>query len=100
MYSSSWDRSSNFLREEVIMLADELYTCETCGNVTTGKGHLCDPIPGNIGGTAHTCEYCGVSKGNPRHICKPKLAKIRYTCETCGRVAVDEDLLCKPKKIS
>ena len=84
----------------MITLADELYRCKTCGNVTAGKGHLCDPIPGGIGGTAHTCDYCGVSTGNPRHICRPKLAKIRYTCETCGRVAVDQDLLCNPKEIN
>jgi len=84
----------------VIRLADELYRCKTCGNVIAGKGHLCDPMPGNIGGTAHICDYCGVSTDNPRHICKPKLAKIRYTCETCGRVAVDRDLLCNPKEIS
>jgi len=88
------------LRKEVIRLFDELYRCKTCGNVTSGKGHLCDPIPGGTGGTVHTCEYCGVRAGNPRHICKPKLAKIRYTCETCGRVAVDQNFLCDPKEIS
>jgi uncharacterized Zn finger protein len=74
----------------------EMYSCKTCGKVTTDQGHLCDPKEIK---RAYVCEYCGVTSSNPRHICKPKVAKIKYTCEACGRVAVDEGLLCRPKEI-
>jgi hypothetical protein len=40
-----------------------------------------------------------MSSSDPRHICAPKVVKLKYVCENCGRVAADEDLLCKPKDI-
>ena len=48
-----------------------MYKCETCGMVTSEKGHLC----------------------------KPKLTKLNYVCGACGRVAVDQGDLCKPSEI-
>ncbi len=73
-----------------------LYTCETCGMVTSEKGHLCKPKEMK---QAYVCEYCGVTVANPRHVCKPKVAKLNYVCDACGRVAVDKGDVCKPNKI-
>jgi hypothetical protein len=33
------------------------------------------------------------------HICKDKLAAMKYACEGCGRVAMEEEHLCKPSSI-
>ena len=39
-----------------------VYKCQTCGMVTTEKGHLCNPQEIK---RAYTCEYCGITVTNP-----------------------------------
>ncbi len=73
----------------------KIYKCNTCGMVTTEKGHLCSPREVKV----YTCEYCGVTVTDPRHVCKPKLAELNYVCDACGRTAVDRKNLCEPKRI-
>lgn len=72
----------------------DIYTCTTCGKVSTQKGHLCAPTDKQF-----TCELCGAESVDPRHICFPKLEKLRYVCGTCGRVAVSSSHLCTPHTI-
>ncbi len=74
----------------------KLYKCNTCGLITTEKGHLCSPQEVK---KAYTCEYCGAAASDPRHICKPKVAELNYVCEACGRIATDRNHLCEPKRI-
>ena len=76
--------------------AKKVYKCQTCGLVTTEKGHLCRPKEVK---KAYTCEYCGITVSDPRHVCKPKVAKLNYVCDACGRVAVGKEEVCQPKKI-
>ena len=91
------DVAERLVGKEVKPVAETMYSCKTCGKVTTDQGHLCAPKEIK---RAYSCDYCGVTSTNPRHICKPKVAKVKYTCDTCGRVAVDETFLCNPKEIT
>lgn len=72
----------------------KVYKCESCGAVTTEKGHLCKPQP-----VKGDCSYCGESMKDARHICKPAREKLEYVCDACGRPAEKADLVCKPKKM-
>lgn len=74
----------------------KVYRCDTCGLVTTERGHLCNPREIK---KAYTCEYCGITVTDPRHVCKPKVAELNYVCDVCGRTAVDRKHLCEPKRI-
>ncbi len=74
----------------------KLYTCSTCGRVTTEKGHLCFPV---MATRSYSCDYCGMMSTNSRHICKPMANKIKFFCDTCGRVAGEKVSLCRPKEI-
>ena len=73
------------------------YVCETCGAVTTAKGHLCNPVP--LTGKSACCSLCGKPADNARHICEAKKAELSYVCDKCGRVATTKSLLCSPKRI-
>ena len=72
----------------------EIYSCKSCGAVTSEAGHLCNPQP-----VEDICDLCSEPIGNERHICKPKLANMEYVCGGCGRPAERADLVCKPEKI-
>ena len=74
-----------------------IYTCKTCGKVTTIKGHLCTPIPAK---KAVVCSFCGTITADPRHVCAPKVVSFKYVCDACGRLAITRSLLCKPKEIA
>jgi DNA-directed RNA polymerase subunit RPC12/RpoP len=73
----------------------DMYTCKSCGSVTTEKGHLCNPMP-----VDDACDLCSEPVENARHICKPMLEKMEYKCGGCGRPTEDPDLVCKPVKLS
>ncbi len=72
----------------------QVYTCSTCGKVSTKKGHLCAPSDSQF-----VCEFCGAEAVDPRHLCFPKVGQLRYVCEACGRVAVSRSQLCAPRQI-
>lgn len=72
------------------------YTCETCGLVTTEKGHLCNPIPAK---KVVACKFCGTVTGDPRHVCAPKVVNLKYICDSCGRLASKREMLCRPSPI-
>ena len=72
----------------------DMYTCASCGALTSEKGHLCNPKP-----VDDICEVCSEPAETTRHICKPMLGELEFVCESCGRPAVSADLVCKPKKI-
>ncbi len=76
--------------------AQGTYVCSTCGITTTGKGHLCNPIPVE---KLVACKHCGKLVDNPRHVCAPMVMKVKYTCGNCGRVATDRNFLCNPQSI-
>jgi predicted RNA-binding Zn-ribbon protein involved in translation (DUF1610 family) len=73
--------------------AKKVYKCKSCGETTTKKGHLCDPVELD---QAYECEYCGNTATDARHICAPKVVEVKYSCANCGRVATARNLLCKP----
>lgn len=73
-----------------------IYTCETCGLVTTDKGHLCNPIPAK---KVVTCRFCGTVTGDPRHVCAPQVVNLKYICDSCGRLASKRNMLCRPSPI-
>ncbi|MDN3513400.1 MAG: hypothetical protein NG747_03255 [Candidatus Brocadia sp.] len=75
---------------------NSLYTCQTCGMVTTSKGHLCNPIPAK---KAVSCKFCGMVTGDPRHACAPQVVNLKYICDSCGRLAAKRDMLCRPSPI-
>jgi hypothetical protein len=75
----------------------KIYTCNTCGKVTTSKGHLCAPVPQE---KTIVCEFCGAVETDSRHVCAPKVLKFKYFCGTCGRVAVNKSNVCAPRAIS
>ncbi|MEK6558949.1 MAG: hypothetical protein AABZ43_02295 [Planctomycetota bacterium] len=74
-----------------------VYSCETCGLVTTNKGHLCKPI---IAEKVVACKFCGTITGDPRHVCAPKIVNLKYFCDSCGRLAPKRELLCRPSPIA
>ncbi|UJS18411.1 MAG: hypothetical protein L3J17_04950 [Candidatus Jettenia sp.] len=74
-----------------------IYSCGTCGLVTTDKGHLCKPIPAK---KVIACKFCGTLTDDPRHVCVPKLVNLKYTCDSCGRLAPKRELLCSPSPIT
>lgn len=76
--------------------AKQVYTCETCGVITTEKGHLCAPMRLD---KMFSCEFCNSLFDDPRHVCKPKVINVTYFCDACGRMAVKKTELCVPKKI-
>lgn len=80
-----------------ITTSKKIYTCVTCGKVTTSKGHLCAPIPQE---KTTICEFCGAVGTNLRHICAPKVIKFKFACSTCGRASVSKTNLCAPKAIT
>ncbi len=55
--------------------AKKVYTCRTCGKITSNKGHLCAPAP--LEKTV-VCEYCGAVETDTRHVCAPKVLKFKY----------------------
>lgn len=63
---------------------ENVYTCETCGLVTTNKGHLCNPVPAK---KVVSCKFCGTVTGDPRHVCAPQIVNLKYICDSCGRLA-------------
>ena len=73
----------------------KIYTCKTCGRVTTAKGHLCTPVPQE---KTVVCEFCGIVETNTRHVCAPKVLKFKYFCGSCGRVAVSKSSVCAPRR--
>lgn len=73
-----------------------MYSCGTCGKVTSAGGHLCNPVPLE---DAFTCQECGAVTSDPGHVCKPRMAKIDYVCSNCGRVAMDKNHLCNPRSL-
>ncbi len=75
---------------------DNVYTCKTCGLVTTDKGHLCHPTPAK---KVVACKFCGTVTGDPRHVCAPKIVSLKYACDSCGRLAAKRELLCSPSPI-
>ena len=74
----------------------KIYTCKTCGKVTTKKGHLCTPVTQEK--TVY-CDFCGSVETDTRHVCAPKVLKLKYYCENCGRVEVSKNNVCEPKVI-
>lgn len=78
-------------------IMNSIYTCQTCGLVTTDKGHLCKPI---IAKKVVACKFCGTVSGDPRHVCAPKLVTLKYACDSCGRLAPKRELLCRPSPIA
>ena len=75
-------------------MAKKVYTCQTCGAVAEGPGHLCNPAE-----ETGTCGYCGKEEPHVKHYCKGKMEDLKYVCSQCGRLAPSEDLLCKPSKV-
>lgn len=75
----------------------KIYTCKTCGKVTTAKGHLCTPVPQK---KTVVCGYCGAVETDTRHVCAPQVLKLKYYCGNCGRVAVSRNNVCVPKAIT
>lgn len=78
--------------------AERMYSCSTCGLVTTSKGHLCSPVPVSSLKVVK-CGYCGEVSTDPRHVCQPKLVTLKFFCENCGRLANTKGMLCRPKAI-
>lgn len=78
--------------------AARMYTCKTCGLVTTSKGHLCSPTPVTSLKVAR-CGYCGEVSSDPRHVCQPKLVALKFFCENCGRLSNSRSMLCRPKSV-
>ncbi len=75
---------------------DNVYTCKTCGLITTNKGHLCNPVSAK---KVVTCKFCGTVTGDPRHVCAPQVVNLKYICDSCGRLASKRDMLCRPSPI-
>jgi len=74
-----------------------VYTCQTCGLVTTEKGHLCKPV---LAKKVVACKFCGTITGDPRHVCAPKIVSLKYVCDSCGRLAPRRELLCRPAPLA
>jgi hypothetical protein len=74
-----------------------VYTCQTCGIVTTNKGHLCNPV---IAEKVVACKFCGTLSDDPRHVCAPKVVSLKYVCDSCGRLAPRRELLCNPATLA
>ncbi|CAG1065509.1 hypothetical protein BAC1_01091 [uncultured bacterium] len=72
------------------------YSCNTCGGLASGRGHLCHP---RTEGLPYVCEFCKKETGDPRHVCTPMLEKFEYICKKCGRLAIYDSLLCEPAPI-
>lgn len=70
------------------------YTCNTCGALSEAPGHLCSPCDDES-----ECSFCGTPEVDSKHVCKDKLSEMKYVCGGCGRVAVEENNLCKPQAI-
>lgn len=75
---------------------DNVFSCKTCGLVTTSKGHLCNPIPAK---KVVACKFCGTVSDDPRHVCAPQVVNLKYICDSCGRLASKRDMLCSPSPI-
>ncbi|MGR3177091.1 MAG: hypothetical protein ACUZ8E_03425 [Candidatus Anammoxibacter sp.] len=73
----------------------DMYTCKSCGNISTSKQHLCSPIPQE---KTVVCNSCGKIDCNPRHICSPNELRFKYSCDSCGKTAVSKNHLCTPVK--
>ncbi|MBI5344181.1 MAG: hypothetical protein HZB83_02405 [Deltaproteobacteria bacterium] len=72
------------------------YSCPTCGNAATGRGHLCHP---RQDAPPYVCEFCSKSVSDARHVCASMLDNIEYTCKKCGRLAIYDSMLCEPEPI-
>ena len=59
-------------------VAKKVYTCRTCGKITSAKGHLCTPVPQE---KTLVCDYCGAVETDTRHVCAPKVLKFKYYVE-------------------
>ncbi len=75
----------------------ESYTCKTCGNISSSKGHLCSPIPQE---KTTVCMICGKIDCNAEHVCSPKVLQVKYSCKNCGRSSIAKNVLCSPVKIT
>ena len=70
------------------------YECATCGVISEGAEHLCNPqaLKGKH-------DYCGKSAEKTSRMCEPMSAGLEYECSSCGRPAENPDLVCKPTRI-
>ena len=75
----------------------DTFPCPNCGDVASGRGHMCHPNPE---AQPFECEYCNKKTDDPRHVCPEMLDKIEYVCKKCGRLAAYSTLLCAPESIS
>jgi len=51
----------------------QTYTCPTCKQRASGRGHICHPFQGD---SPYECEFCKQTVSEARHICTAMLDKI------------------------
>lgn len=69
-------------------------SCPTCGKQTK-EGHACVLARKED----QKCDWCGALIAEDIHLCSDKEKEMVYKCSDCGRMAINADNLCSPKKM-
>lgn len=70
------------------------FICANCGAVALDGNNIC-----KVMGRGKKADWCGSESGKAPSFCHNKVHTDRWQCQNCGKVSVNPELLCEPKKI-